>query len=195
MEHKKRQVYKRRRLQFPLRFRQTWKKYALILSHSRAADEKTMGGILRKASLPEGTVHLEKKKRFQKPCKDYVKGTCTNPSCDPGASSLCARITDHKQAEILARSVRSYTEEQIARRKKNKRGSKRFINLHKEIQRVGWRNSGRCVADDQFNITEGSKILETQSATSVFGRRITFYETSGQTRTIAGCCNPTSAFS
>ena len=49
-------------------------------------------------------------------------------------------------------------------KKKNKGGSKKFINLHEESQRVGWRNSGRCVADDQFNVTEESKILETQSA-------------------------------
>ena len=96
-----------------------------------------MGGILRKASRPEGTVHL-KKKRLQKPCKDYVKGTCTNPSCDPGASSLCARITNHKQAEILSRSV-SFLHREADRqtKKKTKEGVKGSLTFIKKVKELG----------------------------------------------------------
>ena len=48
------------------------------------------GNILRKAGLPRG--NSPSGKRLRKPCKDYLKGTCANPSFDSWHPPECQKF-------------------------------------------------------------------------------------------------------
>ena len=63
-------------------------------------------------------------KRRQKPCKDKLKGNCTNPTCDSWHLP-CAKITNHKRAASLAESVHSCTRRRTDSRRKERRVEKK----------------------------------------------------------------------
>ena len=138
-----------------------------------------MGIILRRAILPEETINLVEGSRSHG--KDHLKGTCTTPSCDSWHPP-CTRTTKQRKAAGSANGVLSNQRSRSpAEQKRTKNGGRKgSVASIKNVKRFGLCISGRRVADDQFDIAVGSKILEIEAAPSVNSIRGTFYDIFGR---------------
>ena len=129
----------------------------------------TMGKVLRKASRPQEAVHRLKGSRScaKITSKELAQIHGVNHGILP-----CAKITNHKKAASLARSVRSFTRSWIISRIKEER------RVKEKGQQLG------CVFQDveppevKIDFTEGhNKILGIPTACSTYARSSTFDQT------------------
>ena len=94
------------------------------------------GQILRKVEFPEEVFHLVK--RLHKPFKDYLKGTCTDPTVWFLASSRVPELVNTSRLQVRRKVFFSTERSRLPAKKGLKEGwTKRLSSLNKDRRKVG----------------------------------------------------------
>ena len=126
----------------------------------RALLRGRMREMYREPEVPEAKSPSGRMSRL--PCKDYLKGTCTNSFCEKWRPPVCLFYKSEngcRFGEKCSYAHRQFEEQPSKRSKKN--GDKSAVAMLKKYTTIGLRISGYGAADVFINFAEELKHTET----------------------------------
>ena len=127
-------------------------------------------------------------KRPRRPCKKYLSGNCTNPSCDSWNPPVSQNYKSKSGCKFGDNCVFLHRVADGQPSKRPKKGcGKGLCCPIDECKAVGFRNSGYRAAEIQHDFTEGPTILETQTPRAVHNVCVEPRKNSEKKGSIAGC--------
>ena len=166
-----RAVFWRRQLQFPARDMNMRAKPTQPSLSPRSSTRQTLKNASRTRS-PRGRSPSGRMSRL--PCKDYLKGSCTNSFCEKWHPSECLFYKSEngcRFGEKCSYAHRQVDEQPSKRSKKN--GDKSAVAMLKSTRHFGFRISGYGAAEVFIDFAEELKHTETNPMCSIHSSRRT----------------------